>query len=200
MFAAILAATSTSTTSPDWTFGVLIATAVLALFTATMAGFTGWLGWQSKRDADASIAMGKEMRADRELAVQPFLVLTSGLGNQVDSVNLGNIGRGPALIIMLFTTNLGVVHWRQHEFAALREGTATDPDQPIRLTGQIGVGHQDAPRAYIELDGKTRTVAYCCDQLGNYLRFDLRTGEPPDVWRRGEEPKPWALAWEYASK
>jgi hypothetical protein len=39
-------------------------------------------------------------------------------------------------------------------------------------------------------------VAYCVDQLGNRLRFDLDEGGPPDMWLRDGEPAKWSDAWD----
>lgn len=34
--------------------------------------------------------------------------------------------------------------------------------------------------------------AYCLDQLGNARRFNLRTGDPPEISRHDAPPEEWA--------
>ena len=86
----------------------------LAIVTAVMAGATVWLGIQtrasvavSQTETNATLKLVKEARRDRELAIQPILRLR----HAVPTMEVQNIGRGPALRVRLFTWRADTIYW-----------------------------------------------------------------------------------------
>jgi hypothetical protein len=183
-------------------------TAVLGAATVLMAGATIYLGRQTRdsvrvgakvaqaaqAEADATVALVNEARRDRELAVQPVLLIeqSGDLDNGIPILQLRNIGRGPAIGVRAVQRNAGEVFWNVEPFHI-----ASDASYPARggcfsLEGRRGAGSVEPA-----LVGEAHTddlYAYCFDQLGNSLRFRLRRSDPPTVWRPGEPRPDWAAA------
>lgn len=151
-------------------------------------------------DVEASRQLAREAREDRKLAVRPFVALgdcgaTYELGG-TPTVQLRNIGAGPAIRVRVVQWCSDAVHWSAEGLLAAGEmvppavfndlGTELLP--LIRLDSQQA--HQLVDEAIVSPKDKQDLAAYCLDQLGNPLRFNLRTGEPPhgsdapgaDVW------------------
>ncbi len=161
-----------------------VGTWILAGATVVMAAATVYLGKQSARvatqaanEATATLALVEETRRDRELGVQPILrAISSGSNDYGPSVVLENIGSGPALRTVVFIWAQGALHWSTDANIAIAAG---EHGPGMGLTGQVGA----AARSVKGVLGSERTDqdqwAYCIDQLGNMLAFNLRTGEPP---------------------
>ena len=190
-------------------------TAALALGTFVMAVATVGLGLQTKRaadetakaaragqqEADASLALVQETRRDRELEIQPVLVLADErkASGQMLSVRIRNVGRGPAMQLRVFERQGNAMYWNSGPGITVGPGE-TEPTNALDGTptflgltsdhGAVGVS------SFVLGPKPNAAVAYCIDQLGNRLRFDLDAGGPPDMWPREAEPPKWADAWD----
>ena len=181
----------------------LIAGATLAL-----AGVTVFLGLQTRdaaretakaakaaqADADASAALVDETRRGRALEVRPWIAFggSSGETDGMPAHRVRNIGRGPALSVRLVQKAAGEVFWSIGTFfIPPGEYVPASEGQMVPLGDRRGAASVEPSLAG---DGRNNVVAYCRDELGNGLRFVMRTGEPPEVWLRGSPPPPWATA------
>ncbi len=173
----------------DWVAGGL------ALVTAVMAAAKVWLGWQtraavkvSEKEAEATVALGSEARRDRELAIQPVLIL----GRQGPSIEIKNIGRGPALRARIFLWRKDVLYWSQGYGFAVAAGAI----ELVTLGGNSSrLGTPDMSNISGEYSPDEDFWAYRLDQLGNALRFNLRTGGPPLVSLPADAQRlPWVAA------
>lgn len=164
---------------------------------------------QTRRAAAASRELVLEAQRDRDLALQPVLVASIAVlaGDSSPVVQLQNIGRGPAIRVRIFwRVNALPRYTRQvglHLGAGVTLPAAYQPAPGIANI-QEGPGLQlsglanEVPAEVVGLYEPDNFIAYCLDQLGNWLRFNLRTGEPPKVWREDRErPPEWAGFREY---
>lgn len=194
-------------------------TGVVAVATLLMAGATFFLAFQTwesvkeagkvanaaKEEADATLALVGEARRDSDLAVQPVLVLSaeSASGTPTEhAVRLRNIGRGPAIRTRVFRWAGGALFWNSGPGFPLAAGE-TFP--PLPATGVPSPGllldRQRGASGVSDIPGGERPTAdenlsvICLDQLGNALRFNLRTGDPPELSRPNDPQRPtWATA------
>jgi hypothetical protein len=189
-----------------------ILTALLFVATGVMAFATLRLARQTRKsvsvaeeavaaanaEAEASAALVAETRADRELAVQPFLILTDNvnIGPGGPEVQLRNIGRGPAIRTRILWAHAGEVFWNAQAGLAIASGETYPPGYRLVLTGRRGAS-SISPDIVGSSSPADRWV-HCLDQLGNRLRFNLQTGAPPEVARRGERLIPaWVDTWDW---
>ncbi len=190
----------------DWITGAL------AAVTAVMAGATVWLGWQTRdavkvaeKEAEATVALGTEARRDRDLAVQPVLVLIEEQASGTPTyhaVRLRNIGRGPAIRTRVFRWAGGALFWNSGPGFPLAAGethppvpTPGAPSPALHLDSQRGAsGVKDIPGGE-RPTADQNLLAICLDQVGNALYFNLRTGDPPVLSRPSDPERPaWATA------
>jgi hypothetical protein len=157
----------------------------------------------TKADADASAKMLTEVQHDRELGVRPVIVLINSVAdNGTLGVQVENVGRGPAIGLRIVQWHAGEVFWSQPATVApgstLPAGLETvylmgTAIQWTTLEGHLGAASVDPDLA--QRDHPNDLIGYCIDLLGNGLRFRLRVGEPPTVWRPTTEAEPpWATA------
>ena len=153
----------------------------------------------AKQEADATLALVSSAGRDRDLAVQPVLVLT---GEQASSstprhgVQLRNIGRGPAIRTRVFLWGEGNLYWNSGPglpVAASEALPRTALDAPAH---SIPLDRERGAKGVTDIPGAERPMAnedlwaYCLDQLGNALKFNLRTGDPPEVSRSSDLQRP----------
>lgn len=183
-------------TTQDWFTGGV------ALATLLMAGTTVYLGVQTRRavkaaqkEADATLALVEQARQDRELAVQPVLVLSleADGDDRGPQVQLRNLGRGPAIRTRVFRWKSGAVHWNGDSFVVAADETypplSPKADESYRLLQRQrgATGEHDIPGN----DASPNDLwAYCLDQLGNTIQFNLRTGDPPVMSRPADVNRP----------
>lgn len=143
------------------------------------------------REAEASVRVLDEVRRDRELAVRPFLWLTYAWVSEsvppAISVGVRNVGNGPAINVRVVRRHLGEVLWSD-------EFVVPPGEEQVEIAQGNRRGFDVVDPALVGDRPPDDLVAYCLDLLGNGLRFRLRTGEPPEVWGRGEAPPPWSTA------
>ena len=161
----------------------------------------------TRRAAEASLAIVRETQRDRELAVQPVLIASTAVlaGNGSPVVQLQNIGRGPAIRVRIFWRVNTVPRYTSQVELHLGAGATlpaayhpapgianTQEGPGLQLTGQRLAN--EVPAEVVGFHQPENFIAYCLDQLGNRLRFNLRTGEPPKVWPSNDEAPPpdWA--------
>jgi hypothetical protein len=148
------------------------------------------------REAEASVAMLEEARRDRELAVRPFLDLTVHITTDnlppVVYAGVRNVVNGPAINVRVLRRLVGEVLWNDEFILRPGEVHPTLEGSGIPLTNRRGFREVDP--ALVGERPPDDLIAYCQDLLGNGLRFRLRTGEPPEEWRRGEAQPPWGTA------
>lgn len=171
----------------------------------------------STSEAEAARQQVEESRQDRELGVRPVLVRIGDHEPAIDVststatthplVHIRNIGRGPALRVRVFRGFADWVFFSQRSVSlAAGEETDSDPDAIViggletflELSGSRGPGHSVPAEIVSAAEPSTELVAYCVDQLGNRLRFNLRTEDPPRTSPRDDaEPPRWLEAWNY---
>ncbi len=159
----------------------------------------------TKADALASTRMLAEVQRDRELGVQPVVVLLDDTTTETETpgVQVTNVGSGPAIGLRIVQLHAGEMFWSPPQTVAA--GYTLPPELEIDTGlrtfrrwetldgGRQGVASVDPSFAQIEKPNDL--IAYCIDMLGNCLRFRLRLGEPPTVWHPATEPEPpWATA------
>jgi hypothetical protein len=152
----------------------------------------------------------EEMCESPEVTVRPLLVLLNepppGIRDlEWAAVRVFNAGTGPALNVVVWMYDAAGNIYRSAGaeamgFAgALHLGSAETfepgPTQNMLYVDKLR-GHLDPGPDVVGKSPSTNIAAYCADQLGNRFRFSLRTGGPPDIWRRGADPPPWANAWD----
>lgn len=157
----------------------------------------------AREDAAASRQLAVEAQRDRELAVQPFVTAgdRASSGASGPGVSLRNIGRGPAIQLRVLQWHAGAVYWNPTAILLASGEWLPDTRNPLsdhpllQLSKQRGAtGVSD----YIVSAGSPHDlVAFCLDQLGNRLRFNLRTGDPPAIWRASDPPPEWADSLSY---
>jgi hypothetical protein len=193
---------------------IAVATVVLVIVTSVYVWLTGQMAVAADKEATATNRLAREMTEDRELSVRPVLVCieaslgtttrADGVSYKAPAVIIRNIGRGPAI---------NVVIWGRYQgksFAAYGITVATGEIHPspnvstvpatlsTRSLNYVANSAEDADPAgaVVGEADDANLFAYCGDQLGTRLRFNLRRSiEPPEVWRRGEPAPPWARAW-----
>ena len=162
----------------------------------------------ANRETEASAAMVRETQRDRELAVQPVIASPSNTSDVpghppgTRGVTLRNVGPGPAVGFRVVMWDSGDVRWST-DLALLPAGEyyptphpgVSGPSGWLPLTGHEGAGAVE-PSLVRPEEG---LCFYCLDQVGNGLRYPLRTSEPPAIWHRGQPDArrpPWAGALE----
>jgi len=182
------------------------ATLFLALQTRASVDVAGKVADAAKEEADATLALVSEARRDRELAVQPVLVIAAERpderpddGSLSPAVQLRNIGRGPAIRTRVFRWAEGALFWNSGPGFALAAGDTFPPPPPATATGAAALllDRQRGAAGVSDIPGGPADglLAFCLDQLGNALQFNLRTGDPPQVSRPSDTQRPaWATA------
>lgn len=202
-----------------------ILTGGVAVMTGALAFATFRLGAATRRsvaeaaeaveaaqaEAEATAALVRETRRDRELEVQPLLILGDIQGTQplgeppvsVPTLQVRNIGRGPALTTRVVQRRGESVFWSEGFFVVPAGGSfpAPAPSNPNALLA-LG-GRREAASVEPALVGpgdKDCVVVYCRDQLGNALRFRAETGLPPEIflrehWLDETFPDEWIPDW-----
>ncbi len=128
------------------------------------------------------------MQLDQEMSWRPYLLTDRSMG--IAQTYIRNVGRGPALRVLCLERYLPGKWWVG---GPLTVPVTDDPrkapgvemrDMPNPIPKEL-LGHQPAPEV----------VTVCCDQFGNWLRFE--PWQPsPIVWRlRSETPKPDWVEW-----
>lgn len=190
------------------TLGLAIGTVYLARETRKSVDEIAKSAAAAQAEADATLALVAEARTDRELEVQPLLTLGAEQAvmplrpgeTNVPWLQVRNVGRGPALTVRIVQYLSGEMFWSEGRFL-IPAGEQFPPASPtlnggrpmLPLSDHRGISSVDPNFVGSDPDN---IVAYCRDQLGNGLRFAVRTGEPPEVWHRGEPAKPWSAALE----
>jgi len=179
-----------------------LATFVLALQTRTSVTEAGKVANAAKEEADATLALVREARRDRDLAVQPVLVLgkeqAGGAGFR-PGVQLRNIGRGPAIRTRVFLWAGGDVLWNPGPGFHVASGEAYPPPTVSIAIPCLPLDEQQSADSVTDIPGSEHPMAdllaICLDQLGNALMFNLRTGNPPVLSRPSDPDRPtWATA------
>ena len=166
----------------------------VATGTGLLALATGYLGWQNRRlvkaaaseaeqagkEATATREMVDEVRRDRTLNWQPYLVSGRNAGD-VSVVAVQNIGRGPALRLVYCEQMPGPI------WLLSKRRQAIGAAQPANLQLR---GIPNPPPMYLMSD----IALMCNDQFGNWLRFDPAKGEP-EVCPRDSTDRPAWVAW-----
>ena len=188
------------------TFAVVLATLVLAIFTykaaaaSKKAAEATETAAQASRDvADATIALARQAREDRELAWRPHLGIAEigrGPSPEPDSVGVlvTNVGNGPALDCTFWAyrgdMTEGVYRWEKADSFLLGSGQARKLDQVVLRALPEDVpfpeGIFDPPDGGLHRS-KLVYVITCTDLLGNGWRFVQ--GHPPEMVR-GDDPSP----------
>src|ERR1700736_2980277 len=95
------------------TFVMAVATVRLGVQTKRAADETARAAQAGQREADASFALVRETQRDRELAVQPVLVVgdeRKAPGHDL-AVRVHNVGRGPAMLVRVFARQGNAMYW-----------------------------------------------------------------------------------------
>ena len=147
-------------------------------------------------DVVASRQLAVEAQRDRELAVQPFITGRNARSDERGQwVSLDNIGHGPAIQLRVLYRVQGAVHWNSGSLllGAGESRPSSALQELLLLDRQLGASavsdsivSEPAP-----------LMAYCRDQLGNWLRFNLRTGDAPEMWHANDPSPEWAGFSEY---
>ena len=193
----------------DWITGILafvtavmaIATVVLGAKTAASVKVAKELVVVAKQEADATLELARGAREDRELAVQPVLVtLYSGDDGAKPEVVVRNIGRGAAIRTRVLQWKAGELFWTPGSGVPIAAGE-TYPRQadPMVLANYWSFHGRRGAASVPDIPGSDKDGedlwAYSLDQLGNALKFNLRTGDPPELSRREDDPrKRWVSA------
>lgn len=183
---------------------VRTSTVFLALKTRASVQVASRVADAAKEEADATLALVSEAGRDRDLAVQPVLVLTAeqaGSSSPRHAVQLRNIGRGPAIRTRVFLWAEGAVHWNAGPGFPVAAGE-TLPREALGAPARcMPLDREQGAASVSDLPGGERPMAnedlwaYCLDQLGNALKFNLRTGDPPDISRSSDPQRPaWVTA------
>lgn len=157
----------------------------------------------ARDDAAASRQLALEAQRDRELAVQPFVTLgdRSGATPHGPTVSLRNIGRGPAIQLRVLQRRAGAIFWNADAILLASGETLPDANSPLDGPPLLVLSNQRGAagvRDYVVSETSPHDLAaYCLDQLGNRLRFNLRTGDPPEIWRASDQPPEWSEAFGY---
>jgi hypothetical protein len=171
----------------DWiTLGLAVVTAIMAIATVYLGIQTRQSITVSQSEANATLDLVKETRRDRELGIQPVIVLL----REAPYGQVKNIGRGPALKTRIFLFRGDALYWTKR-FAASADSKPIDFQFE---TPRPQLNPQHMPRSAAPSEN---LWAYCVDQLGNALRFDLRSGDPPAISRPTDDDRPmWADAYD----
>jgi hypothetical protein len=111
-------------------------------------------------------------------------------------VQLRNIGRGPAIRARILWAHAGEVFWNAEAGLAIASDERYPVDHRLLLTGRRGAS--DISSDIVDSSSPSDRWVHCLDQLGNRLRFNLQTGSPPEVVRRGDTAMPaWVDTWDY---
>jgi len=159
--------------------------------------------------AEAARALAAQTRRDRAAAIQPLLVVVDeappGIREQPwAAVRVRNVGNGSALNFVVWMRAGGGLYRsggaEAEGFTAslhLASGDVFEPG-PFRTMLFVGNtdGYLDPGMAVVGEDVAENLIAYCGDSSGNRYRFNLRTGDPPNVWERAADAPPWAGAWD----
>jgi hypothetical protein len=208
--------------SPEWVTAT--ATGVLAfvglvsiIVNSILVHATNQEAAATRREAEASASMLKEVQRDRELTVQPVLVyehapLTPDAPSR-ERLAVRNIGKGPALLCYYVSDGLwqkGVHRTREVGTAgpfSLGSGQATEAENIAVPRGPIiVVEHQDSPNAAVDSArsgfrpadiNNFLELLLCQDQFGNRYRFVRGEAEPEIVRADDPEPPEWTNFWRW---
>jgi hypothetical protein len=163
------------------TYKMAQATAAEALATLAEARASG------RQVAIATRTM-ETMQLDQEMGWRPYLLSSRSMGTSLTYIR--NVGRGPALGVLCLERYLPDKWWVG---GPLPVPVTDDPrkapmiemrDMPNPIPKEL-LGHQPAPEV----------VIVCCDQFGNWFRFEPWQPSPV-VWRlRSKTPKPDWVEW-----
>jgi hypothetical protein len=151
----------------------------------------------------------EQVRREAAVATMPMLVLLDepplGIRDQPwAAVRVRNVGNGSALNFVVWMRVGGHLY---HSAGAEAKGFSQDLHlavgdtfEPGPLQNMLHVGeahgYLDPGDAVVGEEPSANLMAYCGDAVGNRQRFNLRTGDPPEVWERGADAPPWAGAWD----
>lgn len=179
---------------------------LVAAGTFTLAAATVWLGLQTRsavqaaaREASSTADLVAETRRDRELEFRPYIVW--GLGSytssgegviKMDASPTRNIGRGPALSVLL------TLYWP----APGRWFISALGDLPPAGSGDLAMNPEPGPNPVEDVFGTTESskphpwrAAFCQDQLGITYRF-LPGHSDVAVWpRETRDDLPGWVSW-----
>jgi hypothetical protein len=174
-----------------------------------LADHNGALVAAADEQARAAQEHAEETRADHVLGDAPLLVILDepppGIREEPwAAVRVRNVGSGPALHFVAWMLAGGNLYRSAGAEAKGFSGhlhlTPGDIFEPGPFQNMLYVGgaqgYLDPGSAVVGEDPSTNLAAYCGDQFGNRYRFNLRTGDPPEVWERGADAPPWAGAWD----
>jgi hypothetical protein len=202
---------------------VAIAATVVAVATLRLAGDSRALSTHATKLAELNAALleaagdqaqaardlAEETQEDRAVSVRPLLVRLDepppGIRDEPwAAIRVRNLGNGSALDVVVWMLAGGKLYRSGGAEAAGFTGTlhlatgdvfAPGPLQNMLYVGKPQ-GNFDPGRAVVGDTPTTNLTAYCADRFRNRYRFNLRTGEPPDVWERGTGAPTWAGAWD----
>jgi hypothetical protein len=160
-------------------------------------------------ETEASVKMLGEVQQDRDLSVQPFIAIGPGpspittdvAGSGKPGVRLRNVGRGPAIGLRVMQWHAGQIFWSEglvtvpsgDHLPYVPPTQGNEPSSHLMLSGG-GEGASQVDPSFVQREKPNDLCVYCLDQLGNGLRFRVRTSEPPETWHRGDPEPPWAPA------
>jgi hypothetical protein len=174
------------------------ATWALALCTFGLAVVAGWTALQtrdaaqaSRKEAEAATRTIEEMRRDRDLSWQPYLITGHATVAAQRTTTVINIGRGPAVNCLYANrfrgawAKKGVFGLGPSQEEVMWTPEAAAPPIPAALFEYKG----------LELDNVDQVEAIFCQDVVQDKVFRFIVGRPGyDVWRTGDLPPQWGQA------
>ena len=161
------------------------------------------------QQAKGAAQMVAEMSWEVGIAARPLVVLLDepplGIRDQPwAAVRVRNVGNGSALNFVVWMLANGHLYRsagaKSRGLSGAMHLAAGDTFEPGPLQNMLPVGeahgYLDPGAAVVADDPDANLIAYCGDLSGNRYRFNLRTGDPPAVWERGQDAPSWAGAWD----
>jgi hypothetical protein len=210
-----LTSAGSGTGTDVWSVVAALATLLLAFATFGVVLLNRQLVQATTQEASETTKMVSEVRTDRELSVRPLIVLSTedARTEGVSSVNIvvKNIGRGAAVSLVVWLKAGNQIYRSPLQGESHPAKSAVRPRMPavylspgeeftipglptLRSIGGVG-SPADPGDEIVGAEPTNNLVAYCDDVLGNRLRFNLRTNEPPEVRQRDQHPGAWERAW-----
>jgi hypothetical protein len=159
--------------------------------------------------AAGAVNLAAAMRREGAITARPLLVLLDepplGIRDQPwAAVRVRNVGNGSALNFVVWMVANGRLYRsagaESKGFSGSMHLAAGDTFEPGPSHNMLPVGeahgYLDPGAAVVADDPDDNLVAYCGDLSGNRYRFNLRTGDPAEIWERGEDAPTWAGAWD----